>query len=86
MPWQGIQPVVELVTTPSKNGVKLTKQAMHTVEKPLQRPPGLERSGLLISTRHNRPVRFQTAQDVRANQLAQRCKLVVLTRLQAFHE
>src|SRR5262245_1810244 len=44
------------------------------------------RLGLLRQVGDNRPVRFQAAQDVRANQLAQRCKLVLLTLLQAFHE
>lgn len=43
MTWKGIQPVVELVTTTYKNGVKLTKQAMNTVEKQLQRQPGLDK-------------------------------------------
>jgi hypothetical protein len=43
MTWKGVQPVVELVTTPYKSGVKLTKQAMTKVEKQLQRQAGLEK-------------------------------------------
>jgi hypothetical protein len=43
MTWKGRQPVGELVTTTYKTGVKLTQQAMNTVEKPLQRQPGLEK-------------------------------------------
>lgn len=43
MTWKGIPPGVELVTTPYKSGVQLTKQAMHKVEKQLQRYPGLEK-------------------------------------------
>ena len=42
MPWKAMQPVVELVTTTYKTGVKLTKQAMDEVEKHLQRQPGLD--------------------------------------------
>ena len=41
MTWKGIQPVVRLVTTTYKTGVKLTKQAMDKVEKHLQRHSGL---------------------------------------------
>src|SRR5262249_54059088 len=44
------------------------------------------RLGLLRQVSDNGSVRFQAAQDVRANQLAQRRKLVLLTRLQAFHK
>src|SRR5262245_21367120 len=44
------------------------------------------RLGLLRQVGDNRPIRFQTAQDVWPYQLAQRRKLVLLTRLQAFHE
>ncbi len=36
-------PVVELVTTTYKTGVKLTQQAMDRVEKQLHRQPGLEK-------------------------------------------
>ena len=41
--WKGMKPVVELVTTTYKSGVKLTKQAMNTVEKQLQRQPDLDK-------------------------------------------
>jgi transposase len=41
MTWKGMEPVVELVTTTYKTGVKLTQQAMNKVEKQLQRQPGL---------------------------------------------
>ena len=41
MTWKGMEPVVELVTTTYKTGVKLTQQAMNKVEKQLQRHPGL---------------------------------------------
>ena len=43
MTWKGMRPVVELVTTTYKTGVKLTQQAMNKVEKQLQRQPGLEK-------------------------------------------
>jgi hypothetical protein len=43
MTWKGMQPVVELVTTTYKTGVKLTKQAMDQIEKQIQRQPGLEK-------------------------------------------
>jgi transposase len=43
MTWKGMQPVVELVTTTYKTGVKLTQQAMNKVEKQLERQPGLEK-------------------------------------------
>ena len=43
MTWKALQPVVELVTTTYKTGVKLTKQAMDKVEKHLQRQPGLDK-------------------------------------------
>lgn len=43
MTWKGLQPVVELVTTTYKTGVKLTKEAMNQVEKQLRRQPGLEK-------------------------------------------
>jgi len=43
MTWKGMQPVVELVTTTYKTGVKLTKQAMDQIEKQIQRKPGLEK-------------------------------------------
>ena len=43
MTWQGMQPMVELVTTTYKSGVKLTQQAMNQVDKPLQRQPGLHK-------------------------------------------
>ena len=43
MTWKGMQPVVELVTTTYKTGVKLTKQAMNQVENQIQRQPGLEK-------------------------------------------
>ena len=43
MTWQGKGPVVALVTTHYQTGVKLTKDAMQTVETQLQRLPGLEK-------------------------------------------
>ena len=43
MTWKGIAPVVELVPTTYKTGVKLTQQAMNQVEKQLHRQPGLEK-------------------------------------------
>ena len=43
MTWKGMKPMVELVTTPYKSGVKLTQQAMAEVEQQLQRQPGLEK-------------------------------------------
>jgi transposase len=41
MTWNGIQPVVELVTTTYQTGVKLTKEAMEQVEAQLTRSPQL---------------------------------------------
>jgi transposase len=43
MTWKGMKPMVELVTTTYKSGVKLTKQAMVQVEKQLQRHSGLDK-------------------------------------------
>jgi Rhodopirellula transposase DDE domain len=43
MTWKGRCPVVELVTTNYQTGVKLTKDAMQTVETQLQRLPGLDK-------------------------------------------
>ncbi len=43
MTWKGVQPVVELVTTSYKTGVKLTKAAMAVVETQVERLPELEK-------------------------------------------
>jgi len=43
MTWKGKHPVVELVTTPYQNGVKLTKEAMNLLETHFQRLPSLEK-------------------------------------------
>jgi hypothetical protein len=43
MTWKGTHPMVELVTTSYKTGVKLTKAAMQAVEAQLTRRPGLEK-------------------------------------------
>jgi transposase len=43
MTWNGVHPVVELVTTTYQTGVKLTKEAMDRVEAQLQRFPHLEK-------------------------------------------
>ena len=43
MTWKGKHPIVELVTTTSQTGMKLTKEAMETVETHLQRLPSLEK-------------------------------------------
>jgi len=43
MTWKGKHPIVELVTTTYQTGVKLTKEAMETVETHLQRLPSLEK-------------------------------------------
>jgi len=43
MTWKGTHPVVELITTPYKTGVKLTKAAMQSVEVQLTRRPDLEK-------------------------------------------
>ena len=42
MTWTGIAPVVELVTTTYKTGVKLTPQAMNELEKQRHRQLGWE--------------------------------------------
>ena len=41
MTWNGMHPVVQLVTTTYQTGVKLTKAAMQLVEAQLKRLPGL---------------------------------------------
>lgn len=41
MTWKGSRPVVELVTTAYQTGVKLTKEAMDTLETQLERLPHL---------------------------------------------
>jgi transposase len=41
MTWQGQHPIVDLVTTTYKTGVKLTKDAMQRIETQLQRLPDL---------------------------------------------
>jgi len=43
MTWKGGHPVVELVTSTYRIGIKLTKEAMKTVETHLQRLPFLEK-------------------------------------------
>ena len=43
MSWKGKQPVVRLVTTTYRTGVRLTKAAMEAVETQLGRLPGLEK-------------------------------------------
>jgi len=43
MTWKGKGPVVALVTTTYQTGVKLTKDAMKTVEAQIQRLPGLDK-------------------------------------------
>ena len=43
MTWKGVQPLVELVTTPYETGVKLTKEAMAAVERQVERLPQLEK-------------------------------------------
>ena len=43
MTWKGSHPVVELVTTTYRTGVKLTKEAMDVVESQLQRLPHLQK-------------------------------------------
>jgi hypothetical protein len=43
MPWHGVHPVVELVTTTYQTGVKLTKEALDRVEAQLQRFPHWEK-------------------------------------------
>ena len=43
MTWKGNHPVVDLVTTTYRTGVKLTKAAMKVVESQLERMPHLEK-------------------------------------------
>ena len=43
MTWNGVHPIVELVTTTYQTGVKLSKEAMGRVEAQLQRLPHLEK-------------------------------------------
>ena len=43
MTWKGEHPLVELVTTTYKTGVKLTKEAMTMVESQVKRQPELEK-------------------------------------------
>ena len=44
MRWKGAQPLVELVTTVYRTGIKLTQEAMALVESQVQRQVGLEKS------------------------------------------
>lgn len=43
MTWNGIHPVVEMVTTVYQTGVRLSKEAMAEIEAHIQRLPGLEK-------------------------------------------
>ena len=43
MTWKGKRPVVKLVTTTYRTGVKLTREAMQMVEAQIQRLPGLDK-------------------------------------------
>ncbi len=43
MTWKGVHPLVELVTTTYKTGIKLTKEAMAVVETQVERLPELEK-------------------------------------------
>jgi transposase len=43
MTWKGNHPIVELVTTTYATGVRLTKDAMETLESEITRLPGLEK-------------------------------------------
>jgi hypothetical protein len=43
MTWNGIHPVVELVTTIYQTGVRLSQDAMVVIEAQIQRLPGLEK-------------------------------------------
>ena len=43
MTWKGKCPVVDLVTTTYRTGVKLTKEGMQMVETQIQRLPGLDK-------------------------------------------
>ncbi|PON17066.1 hypothetical protein C2W62_15110, partial [Candidatus Entotheonella serta] len=42
MTWKGLNPTVELVTNIYHSGVKLTQEAMHKIEKQIERLSGLE--------------------------------------------
>ncbi|PON16898.1 hypothetical protein C2W62_02375 [Candidatus Entotheonella serta] len=42
MTWKGLNPTVELVTNIYHSGVKLTQEAMHKIEKRIERLSGLE--------------------------------------------
>nr|PON12878.1 hypothetical protein C2W62_37275 [Candidatus Entotheonella serta] len=42
MTWKGLNPTVELVTNIYHSGVKLTQEAMHKIEKRIERQSGLE--------------------------------------------
>jgi transposase len=43
MTWKGVHPLVELVTTTYKTGIKLTKEAMAALETQVERLPALEK-------------------------------------------
>ncbi len=43
MTWKGVHPLVELVTTTYKTGIKLTKEAMAALETQVERLPELEK-------------------------------------------
>jgi hypothetical protein len=43
MTWNGIHPVVELVTTIYQTGIRLSQDAMALIETQIQRLPGLDK-------------------------------------------
>jgi hypothetical protein len=51
MTYNGVHPVVDVLTTTYQTGVKLTQQAMDLLEERLERLPGLEKYFLRISPR-----------------------------------
>jgi hypothetical protein len=51
MTYNGVQPVVEGVTTTYQTGVKLCQKAMAKLEKRLERLPGLEKYLVRITPR-----------------------------------
>ncbi len=53
MTWKGLNPTVELVTNIYHSGVKLTQEAMHKIEKQIERLSGLETGFVDSHPSHN---------------------------------
>ena len=53
MTWKGLNPSVELVSNIYHSGVKLTQEALHKIEKQIERLSGLEKWFVDTHPAHN---------------------------------